>query len=148
MHSKLGDILINLRENTLWITVSNQDDVKCFVDNTATPMGIMKVLVTDVQNARLEKCSVEFALAMQIEIKNLMAKSGGTYPQWVLDVISRITPNIYSNKMFTAPGTFTAPNAVMTLKQLQDVCDHKWKTYQGFSRDFLYCVHCDRKKEF
>lgn len=25
-------------------------------------------------------------------------------------------------------------------------CDHEWKTYQGFTENYDFCVHCDVKK--
>ena len=26
------------------------------------------------------------------------------------------------------------------------VCSHSWKTYEGFTQKYDYCVHCDEKK--
>lgn len=95
-------------------------------------------------------------LASLSEVADIM--NSIPFPQWVIDIKHSIAPTTTKTSPailaaavqlpFPLPETPIIPKVElsMSLKSFQSKCIHDWIEYRGFSREYKYCKHCDKKE--
>ena len=152
---KRGDFVLDKFKVTLYICTGNK-------------LGLIKCSGSNYVHSYICEVSLESSdkVASRLEVDTIM--DGQLMPDWVNQILidvnqqqliyNPIAPATIKGLYATLnPGVqlpFPLPEAEsvpkldtnMSLKTFQNNCMHNWIEYRGFTREYKYCKHCDKKE--